>query len=184
MPLTALRRAEPVLEHLVRSLKPNRIISECARGDRAAYYRNFKGYRMEKFGRPQILKISQKELYTRQNEFWAQLLIVLWNEGHKDLYNAVKVKVETIDDDVEKVERIEDEVADPWITEFLEKFAIEDILICVYLNEVRFTDAFIRRRLETPLGIERDPEDKMGADSPYVAPEEAEAEAEAEEAEG
>ena len=75
-------------------------------------------------------------------------------------------------------------VADPWITEFLEKFAIEDILICVYLNEVRFTDAFIRRRLETPLGIERDPEDKMGADSPYVAPEEAEAEAEAEEAEG
>ena len=67
--------------------------------------------------------------------------------------------VGALDEDVEKVTRIEEEIADKWISEMLEQFALEDLLICVHLNEVRFTDAFIRRRLESPLNIERDAND-------------------------
>ena len=155
MPLTAMRKCEPLLERLVRSLSPRRIIAETARADKATYYRNFKGYRVEKFGRPRLFKISQKELYERENEFWAQLLIVLWNDTHRKLYSAMRDQVATINEDVEEVELIEDELAHKWLDELLEDWALEDVLLCVHLNDVRFTDAFIRERLEKPLDIDR-----------------------------
>ncbi|MEC8023265.1 MAG: hypothetical protein VX223_04985 [Myxococcota bacterium] len=159
MPLNAMKRVEPLFDRLVRSLKPGRIMQETARGDRASYFRNFKGYRAEKFSRPKMAKIARKEVFVRQTEFWAQLLIVLWNEAHRDIYIGFRDRVQTLDEDVEKVTRIEEEIADKWISEMLEQFALEDLLICVHLNEVRFTDAFIRRRLESPLNIERDAND-------------------------
>lgn len=180
MPMNAMRRSEPLLERLIRQLKPTRIIAETGRGDRASYYRNFKGHRVDKFGRPRLVKIARKELYVRENEFWAQLLIILWNEAMKPLYAAMRDKVATLDEDVEKVAKVDDEVAHKWIDELLEDHALEDILTCVYLNEVRFTDKFIRERLEAPLDISRDPEDIMGADA-YV-PEDEDEEAAGEEA--
>ncbi len=155
MPLNAMRRCEPLISHLIRSLKPSRIIMEVAKGDRASYFRNFKGYRVEKFGRPKIEKIARKELFERNNDFWAQLLIVLWNEQHRDLYGSFRDRVATIDEDVEKVLAIEDETAEEWVTELLEEHALEDLLLCVHLNEVRFSDGFVRSRLEAPLDIER-----------------------------
>lgn len=166
MPINAMRRAEPLLGNLIRSLKPSRVIAEVARGDRAGYFRNFKGYRMEKFGRPKIEKITRKELFERENEFWAQLLIVLWNEIHKPLYGAMRDRVATLNEDVEKVERIEDDVAGTWIDELVQDWTLEDVLLCVHLNDVRFTDAFIRERLEKPLGIERSADLPAGADVP------------------
>ena len=159
MPLNAMKRVEPLFDSLVRSLKPARIMQETARGDRPSYFRNFKGYRAEKFSRPKMAKIARKEVFERKTEFWAQLLIVLWNESHRDVYIGFRDRVQTLDEDVEKVTRIEDDVADKWIDEMLEEHTLEDLLICVHLNEVRFTDAFIRRRLEKPLDIERDPND-------------------------
>lgn len=159
MPLNAMRRVESQIPRMLRDLKPSRIIAEVAKGDRPGYYRNFKGYRVEKFGRPKIDKLARKEMFERGNEFWAQLFIVLWNEAHRELYVAFRDRVATIDEDVENVERIEDDVAETWIDEMLQDHVLEDILICVHLNEVRFTDAFIRRKLEKPLDIERDPED-------------------------
>ena len=182
MPLNAMRRSRPLLERLVRALKPTRIIQETAKGDRSSYFRNFKGHRIEKFGRPKMVKIAAKELYERENEFWAQLLIVLWNETNKPIYIAIRDKVMTLNEDVEKVERIEPAAADEWLAELLKDHAIEDILLATYLNEVRFDDAWIREKLEAPLNIERDPEDKMGADSPMPVPEGDGAEAAAEEA--
>ena len=48
---------------------------------------------------------------------------------------------------------------------------LEDLLICVHINDVRFSDAFIREHMEKPIGIER------AADSPKAEPEAAKAEA-------
>jgi hypothetical protein len=166
MPLTALRRADPLLERALRPLKPAKFIVELAKVDRPAYFRNFKGYRIERFGRPAILKISRKELFERENETWAQMLIILWNDANRDIYNAFKDRVQTINEEVEKVEKIEDDIAEQWVEDLLNDFVLEDILLCIYFNGVRFTDAFIRRRLEAPLEIERPADDKMGADEP------------------
>ncbi len=156
MPLNAMRRVDPLLDRIMKPLKPSKIIQEIAKSDRPSFYRNFKGYRIEKFGRPQLVAIARKEMQERQNELWAQLLIVLWNETQKDLYIAFRDRVATLSDDVEKVLRISDELGAKWIDELVEKWALEDILICVHMNEVRFSDAFIRSRLEAPLGITRD----------------------------
>ncbi len=155
MPLNALKRCEPLLDHLFKVIKPPMFIQQVAKGDRAGFFRNFKGFKMDRFGRPQLAKIAAKELYQKSNEFWAQLLIVLWNNEHRDLYNALKEKVETINPDVEKVTLIEDAIAETWMAELLEKNALEDILICVYLNEVRFSEDFVKSRMEAPLEIER-----------------------------
>ena len=144
---------------MLKDLKPSRIISEVAKGDRPGYFRNFKGYRVERFGRPKLLILARKEMFQRKNEFWAQLFIVLWNEAHRELYVGFRDRVATINEEVEEVERIEDDTAETWISEMLEDWVLEDILVCVHLNEVRLTDAFIRRRLEEPLDIKRDPED-------------------------
>jgi hypothetical protein len=159
MPLNAMRRVESLLPRMLRDLKPSRIIAEVAKGDRPSYFRNFKGYRIEKFGRPKLGKLARKEMFERKNEFWAQLIIVLWNEAHRELYIAFRDRVATINEDVEEVERIEDDVAETWVEEMLKDHVLEDILICVHLNEVRMTDAFVRSRLEEPLDIKRDADD-------------------------
>ncbi len=159
MPLNAMRRVDPLLDRVMKSLKPSRIIQEVARGDKASYFRHFKGYRVETFGRPQLVAIARKEMQGRKNEFWAQLLIVLWNDSNKDLYVAFRDKVATLHTDVEKVLKIGDELAGKWVDELVGRFALEDILICVHMNEVRFTDGFIRSRLEAPINVPRDPAD-------------------------
>jgi hypothetical protein len=180
MPLNAMRRCEPLLAHMFKSLKPIRIIGEVGKGDRPSYYRNFKGYRIEKFGRPKLVQIARKEMFERENEFWAQLLIVLWNEAHKNLYIGFRDRVATINEDVEKVDAIEDDIAGTWIDEMLEDDTLEDLLLCVHLNEVRFSDAFVRTRLEAPLEIERSQDLPMPTGAPEESNPEEEAEADAE----
>ena len=184
MPLNAMRKAEPLLEHMIHSLNPRRFITECAKADRPSFFRNFKGYRVERFGRNQLVKLARKELYERENEFWAQLIIVLWNNEHRELYNAVRERVQTIDEDVEKVERIEDELAQTWLEELLADYVLEDVLLCTYLNEVRFSPEFVKDRMELPLGIDRPLEPLAPLTSEDAEPAaEAEPEAEAEPAE-
>jgi hypothetical protein len=155
MPLNALQNVAPLLGHLIKSLRPREFIGQVARVDRPSYFRNFKGYRIEKFGRPQIEEIARKELFTKENEAWAQLLIIMWNEANRKMYEAMHKQVQTINEDVEEVEAIPDDDANKFVDALLEDFVLEDIAIVTHLNDVRFSDAFIRERLEAPLGIDR-----------------------------
>ena len=96
MPLNALQNVEPLLTHLIKSIRPTEFISQVARVDRAGYFRNFKGYRIEKFGRPQIETIARKELFKKSNESWAQLFIILWNNANRGVYEAMHKQVQTL----------------------------------------------------------------------------------------
>jgi len=51
-------------------------------------------------------------------------------------------------EDVESIERIEDAKANEFIDELLTRFGGEDILMCVRLNDVRFSTEVIATRLE------------------------------------
>jgi hypothetical protein len=155
MPLNALKNVEPLLEHIIKSLRPVEFIGQVARVDRPGYFRNFKGYRIENFGRPKIEAIARKELFTKENEAWAQLLIIMWNEANRKVYEAMHKQVQTLNEDVEDVEAIADEDANKFVDALLEDFVLEDIVIVTHLNDVRFSDAFIRERLEAPLDIDR-----------------------------
>ena len=169
MPLNALKKAEPLLGQLLKNIPPRTLIAHVAKADKPAYFRHFKGYRMDRFGRPTVERIVRKEVYERESELWAQLLIILWNQTNKDVYGDMRKHVQELNEDVEKVEKIEDDVAMKWIDEMVETHLLEDLLLCTYLNEVRFSDAFIRSRMETPLGIQR-PETPAPTEAPAEAP--------------
>jgi len=119
MPLNAMRRIEPLLGDVVRSISPARFITEVAKVDKASYFRNFKGYRVERFSRKKIENITRSELFERENDVWAQLLIVLWNSEHRSVYHGFRTRVQTINEDVEQVETIEDVQAATWLDEML-----------------------------------------------------------------
>ena len=155
MPLNALKKAEPLLGQLLKNIPPRTLISHVAKADKPAYFRHFKGYKMSRFGRPTVERIVRKEVYERESELWAQLLIILWNQTNREVYADMRKHVQTLNEDVEKVETIDDAVAAAWIDEMVETYLLEDLLLCTYLNEVRFTDAFVRSRMEAPLGITR-----------------------------
>lgn len=140
----ALKKLGPLFLKAASSLKPARVIQETQRADRATFFRNFKGQRLEKFTRRKIGTIFEKEILVRNNLFMAHLLMVLWNETHRDLYLSMRKKVETINEDVEAIEVIEDDKAKEFVAEMKsEEHSLEDIYICVRMNEVRFTEEFI-----------------------------------------
>ncbi len=146
----ALGKLGDLFDTAARSLVPQRVIVETQRADRAAFFRNFKGQRLEKFTRRKIGIILHKEIFDRQNLFMAHLFMVLWNEANRDLYLAIRKKVETINEDVEAIEVIEDADATRFVEELQgDGFTKESIYICVRINEVRFTEEFITGTLSS-----------------------------------
>jgi hypothetical protein len=149
--IEALRKLGPMFDRAVRALKPARLIAETQRIDRAAFFRNFKGQRLEKFTRPKLAEVLRKEIFDRGNAIMAHLLMVLWNDAMRDLYVAMRKLVETINSDVEAIERIEDDKAQEFVDKLLAKsFALEDIYVCVRINEVRFSEEFITAHVLPP----------------------------------
>jgi hypothetical protein len=147
-PSQAVARVEKLLGHIARGLKPAMFVRDIERGDRAVFFRYFKGYRVDKISRARLEEILREQILEKKNDVLAALLIIHWNRDHHDLYSACKEHVQKINPDVEKVDRIEDSFAETMLADLLARFSREDILICVRFNEVRFSDAFIQSKIE------------------------------------
>ncbi len=144
----ALAKLGPHFDHAARSLRPRNVIAEFQRSDRAAFFRNFKGQRMEKFNRKKIAEILHKEIFVRENPFAAHLLMVLWNEFNREVYAAMRALVETIQENVEDIELIEDDKANEFVKSLLaDGHSREDIFVCVCINDVRFSSEWIAANL-------------------------------------
>lgn len=143
-PILTWEKLGPQFDIAITALKPLRIIAETQRGDRATYFRNFKGHRLEKFNRKRMIEILRKEIFGRKNLFLAQLTMVLWNDTKKDLYNAIHKHVSSIDENVESIVRIDDHKAHEIMNDLLARgFSRDDIHICVCINDVRFSPEFV-----------------------------------------
>lgn len=148
MPIAALRSISDHMDEIVRHVKAKRLAAELARADKAFHFRHFKGLRPEKVGRSLVRKIIDKEVLAEPgHELFANLLIIHWNEGHAKLYEEMVTHVRTIDEDVEAIERIEDDKAHAIIDDLLLRHALVDILLCVRLNGVRFGEELVQSRL-------------------------------------
>jgi hypothetical protein len=144
----ALEKLGDLFERGAMSLRPGQVITETQKGDRAAFFRNFKGQRLEKFTRKKVQSILHKEIFGRKNLFMAHLYMVMWNEQNRNLYSAIRAHVETISEDVETIESIEDDKAQAFVADMVENgHEKEDIFICVRINDVRFTESFIQANL-------------------------------------
>jgi len=149
MPINAIRSVSDHLDILIRSVSPQRLIHEMSLGDKAFYFKHFKGFRPDKVGRGRIRKIAEKEILGKDpgHELFANLIIVHWNEKHGGLYRDLVEHVKTINEDVEAIEAIEDDKANQIIDDLLARHAKEAIYLCVRLNEVRFSTEVIEARL-------------------------------------
>ncbi len=148
MPIQALRSVADRFDDILRHVNPKRLAYEFAKADKAFHFRYFKGYKPEQIGRGRIKKIADKEIFADPgHELFANLIIVHWNEKHAQLYREMVAHVQTINEDVEAIERIEDDKAHAIIDDLLKRHERNDILLCVRLNGVRFDEPVIASRL-------------------------------------
>lgn len=159
---------------LIKSLDRTVLLDFFRRLEPAVYARYFKGFRPQVLGRKRVTEALRFEVYERKNETVGDILTMLWNQHHRDLYHGMLALVKTLADDVETIEKIEDPVAVGFIETLSARFDREDILICVRLNEVRFSDSVIAEHLEgqapRPAAEPEDPA-SAGAPEPGSAPE-------------
>jgi hypothetical protein len=151
MPIDAIRSVSEHLDLLVRSVNPQRLIYEMNVGDKAFYFKHFKGFRPEKVGRGRIKKIAEKEILNSEpgHELLANLMIVHWNENHGSLYRDLVDHIKTINDDVEAIEAIEDDKANQIIDDLINRHEKAEVYLCVRLNEVRFSQEVIDARFKS-----------------------------------
>lgn len=148
MPVDAVRSVADHMDYILRQVHPKRLVSEIARLDKGAFFRNFKGFRPEKIGRGRVKKAVDREVLTGTgNAVFANLLIVHWNEAFDVLYQEMVQHVQAINEDVEAIEEITDDQAHPIIDDLAARHSLEDILVCVRLNGVRFRDELVESRL-------------------------------------
>ncbi len=86
----------------------------------------------------------------RKNEAIGDLLTLLWNQEHRDVYGAMLENVKKIKENVEEIEAIEDARAAEIIADMTSRFPAEDVLVCVRLNDVRFSEPMIATILGGP----------------------------------
>ncbi|NOZ01337.1 MAG: hypothetical protein GXP54_05540, partial [Deltaproteobacteria bacterium] len=137
------------------------------------YARYFKGYRPQTLGRKKITEALRREVFEKRNEALADIMVLLWNQAHRDVYQAMLEHVKTISEDVETIERIEDDKAEEFTADLEQSFDKTDILICVCLNEVRFSPKFIDEKLVGSTG-EPPATGAPAAKDPDVEPEDSE----------
>jgi hypothetical protein len=134
-------------EHLVKSLDIGMVIEHVRRLAPSAFARHFKGYRPQTLGRKRVAESLRFEIYDKGNGAVADILVLLWNQRFRFLYNEMLERVRTINEDVESIERIEDEKANAFLDELLVEHDRRDVHVCVRLNDVRFSEDVISRRL-------------------------------------
>ncbi len=149
MPIAALRSVEAQFDRIIRHVMPKRLAAELKVGDKGFYFKYFKGYRPETIGRGRVKQIAMREVFQDPgHELFANLLIIHWNEQHAPLYREMVTHVKTINEDVEAIESIDDDKAHSIIDDLVQRHEVPDVLLCVRLNGVRFSEPLIVSRLE------------------------------------
>jgi hypothetical protein len=164
MPLHSMRGIQPHLQLFVRDIPMDHIVRGVQMLDQPVYYRYFKGYRIQKLGRKKIIELIDREVLERENEKLAELFVALWNRANGALYHEMLHHVKKINEDVEAIERIEDEDAEKISAMMLEEYDKERLFICVVINQVRFSSEFVEKTFGSPLPVRPDPEPDATAD--------------------
>lgn len=157
MPVDALRSVAAQMDSVLKHVHPKRIVSELSMADKGLFFRHFKGFRPEKIGRGRVARAVKKEILEgKGNVVFANMIILHWNQAHGNLYQDMVEHVKTINEDVEAIEKITDEQANPILDDLLGRYEQVDVLLCTRLNGVRFDEALIASRL-VPGGASEEP---------------------------
>jgi len=134
---------EPHFDRVVRSIDLAVLLEHVRKLEPMAFARHFRGFRPQTLGRRRVADALRFEVYQKKNAAVGDILVLLWNQEMRDLYHAMLDHVRTINEDVETIERIEDDKARAFVEDLRGRFDLVDVLLCVRLNEVRFSPEMI-----------------------------------------
>jgi len=158
MPIASIRGIRHCLDLFVHDIPLEHVVRGTQMLDQAVFYRYFKGYRVQKLGRKRIVELLEREVLEKGNEKVAELFMALWNRANDALYHEMLHHVKKINEDVEAIERIEDEDARRITAMMLEEYDRERLFICVVVNQVRFPPEFVLETFGHPLPERPKPE--------------------------
>jgi hypothetical protein len=159
--------------------------------NRSLFIRYFKGYRLQVAGKKRVKALVDNEIREKGSEELGQLLMTLWNRANGRLYHSMYNHVRSVDEEVDKIELIEDEAAGKILDELLEEYDADRLYLCILFNEVKVSREIVKAKLDKDIPFEEwppkpDPEEDEDEEKP-AGPEAAEGEAkpaDPEEAEG
>jgi len=152
--VTTLSAVEEHLELVLKDIPLEHVVKGIGLVNRALFVRYFKGFRLQVLGRKRVRELLQKEAIEKKSEDVAQVFITLWNRANGKLYHAIYNLVKTVNEDVDKIEHIEDDKAEAFLDELLTEFDATRIYLAVLFNEVKFSREAIRKKLEKEIPFE------------------------------
>lgn len=115
--------------------------------DKGIYTRYFRGQRIEVKGRSRIKEMIDNEIFKKDSEPIAQLVMTLWTRSNGQLYHGMYDLVSSVNEKVDEIELIDDTVASEFCDRLLEYFDKDRIYWCILFNEVKFSKAVIEAKL-------------------------------------
>lgn len=115
--------------------------------NKGVYVRYFQGQRLEVKGRARIKEMIETEIFKKDSEPVSQLIMTLWTRSSGLLYHTMYQLVKGINEEVDKIEKIEDDKANEFFDVLLKDFDKDRIFWCIVFNEVKFSKAVIEARL-------------------------------------
>ncbi|GEM_PF-2393764 len=122
--------------------------------NKGIFVRYFQGQRLEVKGKARIKDMIENEIFKKESEPVAQLIMTLWTRMNGDLYQDMYDMVRTINEEVDKIELIDDEKASVFLDELRKGYDRDKILWCIIFNEVKFSKAVVELKLERPIPFE------------------------------
>jgi hypothetical protein len=139
---------------LLRDIPIDHVVKGVQVLSRPLFIRYFKGYRIQVAGKKRVGELLEAEVRGKGNEELTQLLYTLWNRANGRLYHAVYNLVRTVNEEVEKIESIDDEKARAFLDELLKEFDPARLFLCILLNEVKFSKAVVEEKLGRKIALE------------------------------
>ncbi|MEY3014328.1 MAG: hypothetical protein RIT45_3063 [Pseudomonadota bacterium] len=130
---------------MCRGIPMRTFLAELSRLDRAVYFRHFKGYRAVKITSKHLEEVFKKE-FAKGNGLLAQLAIYNWDETQFRLYGDLQKHVKAINEDVEAIERITDEEANPIFDDLESHYDRRDVAVAAIINGVRVSAEYKQAR--------------------------------------
>jgi len=166
------------LEKLLKDIPIDHIVKGVQVFSRPLFVRYFKGYRLQVAGKKRVRGLIDKEIKEKGNEELSQLFGTLWNRANGRLYHAMYNHVRSINEEVDKIERIEDEEAGRFLDELLQEFDADRIYLCILIHEVKFSREIVKEKLDKEIPFEEWPpkpdpeegEEELPAEESQVAP--------------
>ncbi len=132
---------------MVAEIPRGQMVEYLRHGSRRTYARYFKGFRPERIPLSRLVGYLAEEVFENNNGVLAHLIIVLWNEQKRELYEATKKGLQVINPNVELIEVVPPDVSRTLLGELIEQFGPEDVAILSQINDARFDREVIRELL-------------------------------------